>query len=444
MHRMRKSISLLAFVLFAVTLFAQTPADILKKTEKAVKSADGKKEKFAEAEKAIEEAMKTPELASGYELPLLKAQLSGYMSSFDDGERAKAQIMQKEYKSEFTKAGLSGVEALLKSMAATKDPKAIAKIIKLVPNAYSALKLSAGEFANAQDYASSYKAYNTAVTLHETLKSAGQKSPLDKENEFSDQLYMAGLLSQYAGDDVVKTSGPLLQKLLDNKRDSVFVYRGLYNMKYAEGQKDEALKLLETGRKKYPMNNELLFDEINHYLKEQKLEVLIDKLKEGIAREPKNSSLVFTLGNVYDNLAQNAEKAGDKAKAEENEKMAIEYYNKTLEVDSKNVDAIYSIGASFYNKAAKISQDMKKLESDFSKEGQKKYNDMEKSMRAEFDKALPFFQKAEAINANDRNTLIALKEIFAKKDDMKMSTEFKTRLEKVEGGGKNDASFFKN
>jgi hypothetical protein len=40
------------------------------------------------------------------------------------------------------------------------------------------------------------------------------------------------------------------------------------------------------------------------------------------------------------------------------------------------------------------------------------------------------------------NTLIALKEIYAKKDQLDLSKEFKTRLELVQGGGKNEKSYF--
>ena len=162
-------------------------------------------------------------------------------------------------------------------------------------------------------------------------------------------------------------------------------------------------------------------------------------MKDAIKKEPKNVTLYFTLGNVLDNLAT-AEKDETKQKALVAE--ALEYYTKTLELDAKNVDAIYSIGASFYNKAAIYSKEMKKLESDFSKEGQKKYNAAEKLMLDEFDKALPYFKKAESINPNDQNTLIALKEIFAKKNDMKMSGEFKARLETIQSGGKNAKSYF--
>ena len=82
------------------------------------------------------------------------------------------------------------------------------------------------------------------------------------------------------------------------------------------------------------------------------------------------------------------------------------------------------------------------MESDFSKEGQKKYTEAEKTMQVEFDKALPYFKRAESVNANDKNTLIALKEIYARKDDLKTSKEFKSRLEIIENGGKNPKSFF--
>ena len=79
---------------------------------------------------------------------------------------------------------------------------------------------------------------------------------------------------------------------------------------------------------------------------------------------------------------------------------------------------------------------------DSSKAGLKKYDELRKLVLTQFDDALPFFKQAESLNANDRNTLIALKEIFARKDDLATSTEFKNRLDVIEAGGQNDASYF--
>ena len=103
---------------------------------------------------------------------------------------------------------------------------------------------------------------------------------------------------------------------------------------------------------------------------------------------------------------------------------------------------MYSIGALYYNRAAATTKEMNALADDYSKAGLKKYDELRKLVLTQFDEALPYFKQAEALNANDRNTLIALKEIFARKDDLPTSTEFKNRLEKIEAGGQNEASYF--
>jgi len=123
---------------------------------------------------------------------------------------------------------------------------------------------------------------------------------------------------------------------------------------------------------------------------------------------------------------------------------ALKYYIDALARDAKYFDAIYSIGALYYNKAATKAREMQALSNDFSSEGLKKYEYKKVEVSAEFDSALPYFKKAESINPNDVNTLVALKEIFARKDDLPTSDEFKKRLQTVQDGGKNDQSFFKN
>ena len=437
---MRKLIVLsIAFACFCTTTFAQTPAELLDKAKKAVKATVGKKkDKFADAAQAIEAAMKAPELQAGYEVHLLKTKLMNEMAAIDDEGRLTASITKKVYKAEYIKSGLDASDALLMAFKNTKDPKAIKEIGKVSDETYKNVRTYAGEYSEVQDYANSYLSFKTCMDLHNAIKAAGLKSPLDKIEDYNSILYLTGLLSTYAGKE--EEAAPIYQKMLDANQDSMFVFSGLYKVKL-KSDRAGALKILEQGRKRYPNDNGMLFNEINHYLQDGKLNELIEKLKEGIAKEPKNTSLMFTLGNVYENLSQQEK---DPAKQEELQKEAMVCYNKTLEMDSKNVDAIYSIGASFYNKAAKVSLELKKLgELPPNKENDKKYAAKEKEMVAEFDKALPFFQKAEGLNANDRNTLIALKEIFARKNDLTLSKEFKARLEVVEGGGKNPASYFK-
>lgn len=154
------------------------------------------------------------------------------------------------------------------------------------------------------------------------------------------------------------------------KFDKPVVYEAMYQLK-ADEDINEAYKFLEEGRKRYPEDVSILFALINHNLKTGKLDELLTELKEAIAKEPDNVSLYSVLGNVYDQLYQKSDEAGDKAKSEEYFNEALNYYGKATEKDPKYVDAIYSIGALYYNRAALLTKQMNALSDDYSKEGLK-------------------------------------------------------------------------
>lgn len=430
-------LGILALALCIGTTNAQTPVELIGKAKKAIKAIGGKKEKLADAQTAIDAMMGAAENQTSWEALLLKGKLYNEMASIDNLERSKNQLLGKQYKAEFTKSGLMAADALLAALKATQDKKQIKEVTTALSEAQQNVNSNGSDLTDAKDYVGAYKSFKSVLDIHEALKANAVKSSLDKPDDYNKQLYLVALLSTYS--DMEKDAMPIYKKMIDAKKDTSFIYSAMYKAT-VDADRDQALKYLEEGAKKYPEDTQILFTKINHFLKDGKLDILVGELKEAIKKEPKNVTLYFTLGNVLDNLAQSEK---DEAKQKAYAAEALEYYNKTLELDSKNVDAIYSIGASFYNKAAVFSKEMKKLESDFSKEGQKKYEAAEKSMLAEFDKALPYFQKAESLNANDRNTLIALKEIFARKNDLKTANEFKARLQTIEDGGKNKESFFK-
>ncbi|MBL7816812.1 MAG: hypothetical protein JNL70_17455 [Saprospiraceae bacterium] len=430
-------LGILALTLFIGTTNAQTPVELISKAKKAIKAIGGKKEKLKDAETAVEEMMKASENQSNWEALLWKGKLYNEMASIDNLQRSTQQLLGKQYKAEFTKAGLMASDALLEALKGTQDKKQIKEITSALSETQVNVNNNGSDLTDAKDYVNAYKSFKSVLTIHDALKANGVKSTMDKADDYNKQLYYTALLSTYS--EMEKDAMPIYEKLIAAKKDTSFIYSSMYKV-LVETDRAKALTVLEEGAKKYPEDTQILFTRINHYLKDGKLEELITQLKEAIKKEPKNATLYSTLGNVLDNLAQ-SEKDEAKAKAYAEESMV--YFNKTLEIDGKNVDAIYSIGASFYNKAANFSKEMKKLESDFSKEGQKKYEAAEKAMIAEFDKALPYFQKAESINPNDRNTLIALKEIFARKNDLEKTKEFKARFENVENGGKNKESYFK-
>ena len=293
----------------------------------------------------------------------------------------------------------------------------------------------------AQEYEKAFKSFQASLQAHEILLANNQKSVLETTDQYENQLYVTGLAAQQAkrNDDALKYYNELYNK--GNAKPGV--YEGLFGIKQEMGDEAGAMKILTEGRAKHPDDSGLLFAEINVYLKKGKLDELTDRLKQAIVKEPTNIGLYVTLGNVYDNLYQTATKDKDDAKAKEYFELAKSYYTQATEKDPKNVDAVYSLGALYYNKAAVRTQEMNAMPDDFSSAGLKKLQAMKDEVMALFDQALPYFQKAESLDPNDMNTLIALNEIYARKED-ELSTEFKKRLDTVKEGGKNATSHFKN
>jgi tetratricopeptide (TPR) repeat protein len=294
----------------------------------------------------------------------------------------------------------------------------------------------------AGQYEKAFLSFEAALRSHEILTANSQKSILEDRAQMENQRYITGLAAQLAGR--AADAERYYEALYQQGTDKPAIYEGLYNIKMEKGDTAAAEKILTEGRQKFPKDSGLLFAEINAYLKKGKLEELIERLKQAIEQEPTNVSLYVTLGSVFDNLHQRESQANNPSKSEEYFAEAKKYYQKATDVDPKNVDAIYSIGALYYNKAAVRTQELNALPEDFTAAGMKKYEKLKNEIMALFEEALPYFQRAESLDPNDMNTLIALSEIFARKDELEKALEFKKRLEVVRDGGKNTSSFFKD
>ena len=297
------------------------------------------------------------------------------------------------------------------------------------------------EYYQAQDYAGAMKAFDGMIETHDILSDKGEESALSVEDNLNNQYYLAGLAA-FGAKDVAK-SKKYYTALYEKGYEESVVYEYLYKIGVEEGGLEGgAYKYLEEGREKFPEEITLLFAEINHFLQLGKSDELIEKIKLAIKAEPTNVSLYNVLGNTYDGLYQNASKEGEEEKAEGYFKNAFTQFKKAYEIDNKNNTAVYSMGQLFYNKAALKTQDLQKYASDYSADGMKKYEAAREEVFAQFDNALPFFQLSEALNPNDVNTLIALKEIFAKKDNIETSNIFKERLDALQAGDANAKSYY--
>ena len=273
------------------------------------------------------------------------------------------------------------------------------------------------------------------------LQKNASPSPLDDAEKLKSQMFIHAYTSLKT--DRIDEAEGMYNKMMDMGDAQPNVYEGLYEIYSKREDMEKAENILFEGVKAYPDDTGLLFAQINHFLKQDKTDELIEKLELAIEKESENVSLYATLGNVHERLHNDAVTKGDMELAQGHFDKAIAQYKKATEIDPDYVAAVYSIGALYYNKAANKTNELNELANDYSKEGTAKYEKLKEEVNAIFDESLPYFKKAEQMDPNDLNTLIALKEIFARKNDFDTSNEFKARMEKVQNGEKNDGSFFK-
>lgn len=299
--------------------------------------------------------------------------------------------------------------------------------------ALNGLQVTAGHISNAaitafqnKEYETAFSSFEHSLELDDILTSNDEASTFPDEAIRGEQLFYTAISGYYA--EKYDEVEPYFLKAKELDSPDPFIYEGLYNMK-KESDPEVAFGFLTEGREKYPDDTALLYAEINYLVAQGKLEQLIVKLEDAVEKDPENLSVYTTLGSVYDNLASKMAKDSMVEKSKEYFDRSEEWFKKALEKDEKNFDALYSLGALYYNKAATYTDPLNELANDFSAEGNRKYEALKAEMDAIFEKAFPYFQQAEEVNPNDTNTLLAIKEIYARKGNIEKSNEYKAKLE---------------
>jgi len=276
----------------------------------------------------------------------------------------------------------------------------------------------------AGEYKGAYESFKATYDGYALLKKNNEPTTFDPAEQ-NKALYYSGLCAQQAG--MMNEAKAVYKQLVDEGIAEPGVYEALIKIYQVE---DPALseQYLKAAREKYPDDTALLYAEINYLLAKGELEGLISKLEKALTLEPNNISIYITLGQIYDKLYQD-KITSDPAAADADFAKAMSYYQQALVKDPKSFDANYSIGALWYNKAAAYSIELNAFSNDYTPAGTKKYDAKKAQMDETFVKALPFFQQAEVINPKDMNTLIALKEIYARQDKFDLVETYKQKIE---------------
>ncbi|MEJ6693027.1 MAG: hypothetical protein QNL00_05510 [Saprospiraceae bacterium] len=438
-------IAFMSIFLLVGTISAQdSPKKMLKKASKNLskyyQNPAENEAKLTEALELVKAAFESDEAKTNPDAWNTKGKIYNELANAE----VKASLLNPEYLIKYADAAQTAYQSFTKGLELGTKKGHKKDALKGMEETIGHLINSAITTYNVKDYASAFNGYKNTLELHDLLKANDAKSPIVDDAQRQEYMFY-GAVAGYYGD--MKTEAtPLFIELADAGYDHALIYEALFSIKCEKNPQDsvylsdllrledeysyqEGLKFLQMGRTKYPDDTGLLFAEINYYLKSGQLEILTDKLKIAIEKEPNNVTVRNTLGNVYDQLYQSEDKAGNTAKSIEYFDLAYDYYNQALAIDDKNFDATYSLGALYYNKAASYTDKINELSNDFSAAGTKKYDAMKAEMDSQFAKARPYFISSEQLNPADGNPLIALKEIYARANEFEKVAEYKAKIE---------------
>jgi len=297
-------------------------------------------------------------------------------------------------------------EALVESVAAYNKAKSLdaggnydgLSTIK-IDNMWGIMINNGAEAYNKEDY-------ENALTYFD-------KSAMIKPEDTT-AYYYAGIAAQQG--ELYQQALDNYYKLIDLDYHSEDIYSSVvYLERTHNNDNDKALEVLEQAREHFPENETLMKEEINLLIITEQTDKAKSKLTEAIKAEPDNA-------NLYYNLAYISEQTGDDA-------AAVANYEKAIEADPEYFDATFNLAVNFYNKGAEI---LKKANDMDLRTYQKEGKQVEADARIEFDKCLPYLQKAHELKPDDRTVLETLQTVYVQ---VKMNDKAEEVNSKIEALG---------
>ena len=216
------------------------------------------------------------------------------------------------------------------------------------------------------------------------------------------------------------------QKMIENKQGFGNTYSSLVNVCLMMKDSVVAMEILKKGRIAYPNDINLVITETNYFLKTNNSKEALNNLNIALGAKPTDANLYLVRGNIYDNLA-NPKDANNKDQEKPKEydnlmKSAETDYKKAIELKPDYFDALYNLGVLYNNYGVVLS----KLADQITDNA--KYKTANDLALAEFTKALPVLEKALQVSPKDRNTMYALKQIYARTQQPEKVKEINERL----------------
>lgn len=207
-------------------------------------------------------------------------------------------------------------------------------------------------------------------------------------------VYYAGLSAQVGGDN--ENAVKYYKKALDYKYTADGnIYYNIFEA-FAQLERDkEGLEYLQTGFLKFPKNQSILYGLINYYIsKGDDPKLVLDYIHKAMETDATEPSLHFAEGTLHDKL--------------ENFVEAEKSYKKAIELSPNFFDAIYNLGALYFNAGVKYLEEANKVPA----REIEKYDAVMAKANGEFKKSIPYMEKAYELNPKNKAVVETLRNLY--------------------------------
>lgn len=196
-------------------------------------------------------------------------------------------------------------------------------------------------------------------------------------------LLYGGVSAQQA--DMIDEAISCFSQLVDNGNANVDTYKTLiYLYRTEKEDMDKVLETVEKALEKFPNDKEFTQEKITTLIVTEKVEEAKTELESAISQDPTNALYYYFLGYLYD--------------FQEEFDRAQENYEKAIELNPDYYDANYNLAVIHYNKAREVIHELNELSLDEYRKQEAAYAE---KAEVHFRDALPYFEKAAEVSADD-------------------------------------------
>jgi tetratricopeptide (TPR) repeat protein len=201
------------------------------------------------------------------------------------------------------------------------------------------------------------------------------------------------------------------------------LYLGLGYLYLGKGETEKALEAIKTGRELIPDNQNLLLGEANIYMSSGQAQKANELLEQAAKANPNNAQLFYAMGNNYDRILRDTT-ASDEVKQNAFD-AGVNAYKKAVEIKPDYFDALFNLGALYYNKAA----DYLTVAGNLPFSEQEKYEKLKSMAKENFSLAIPYLEKAHELDPKDHNTMVMLRTAYSQTNNVEGFKKIKAEMD---------------